>query len=56
MRCPRTTARGVLLLTLLVGVAGPLFAATPRTQPALATIKAMLGADGALSAALVQLG
>ena len=26
------------------------------TQPALATIKAMLGADGALSAALVQLG
>ena len=26
------------------------------TQPALATTKAMLGADGALSAALVQLG
>jgi hypothetical protein len=26
------------------------------TQPALATIKAMLGADGVLSAALVQLG
>jgi hypothetical protein len=26
------------------------------TQPALATIKAMLGTDGALSAALVQLG
>jgi hypothetical protein len=26
------------------------------TQPAPATLKAMLGADGALSAALVQLG
>jgi hypothetical protein len=26
------------------------------TQPALATTKAMLGADGSLSAALVQLG
>jgi hypothetical protein len=29
---------------------------TVWTQPALATLKAMLGADGALSAALVQLG
>jgi hypothetical protein len=29
---------------------------TVWTQPALATVKAMLGADGALSAALVQLG
>jgi hypothetical protein len=26
------------------------------TEPALATLKAMLGTDGALSAALVQLG
>jgi hypothetical protein len=29
---------------------------TVWTQPTLATTKAMLGADGALSAALVQLG
>jgi hypothetical protein len=29
---------------------------TVWTQPAPATLKAMLGADGALSAALVQLG
>jgi peptidase M23-like protein len=39
---------------LLAAYAGE--AVTVWTQPALATLKAMLGADGALSAALVQLG